>query len=136
VVARAAKDNVNGRDPITRGFRSRWQQQTPKGRVPPGQNAATYFPVLTAGQRPFLEDREMGVGGCNSWTTISRGPWPSRTTCSFYAPARSITAEAILNILGAGRFHTVEGPVKGQPTSLIRPLRRFAAMPQYVRNPG
>jgi hypothetical protein len=30
VVVRAAKDNVNGRDPITHGFRSRWQQQTPE----------------------------------------------------------------------------------------------------------
>src|SRR5215813_3224372 len=38
--------------PISRGFRSRRPEQTPKDRVPPGQYVTTEFPVLSAGPTP------------------------------------------------------------------------------------
>jgi DMSO/TMAO reductase YedYZ molybdopterin-dependent catalytic subunit len=41
--------------PITRGFRSRRQEQIPKDRVPPGQYVTTDFPVLSAGPTPDLK---------------------------------------------------------------------------------
>jgi DMSO/TMAO reductase YedYZ molybdopterin-dependent catalytic subunit len=40
--------------PISRGFRSRRQQQVPKSRVPPGQYVTTDFPVLSAGPTPQI----------------------------------------------------------------------------------
>src|ERR687891_2941239 len=44
--------------PISRGFRSRRQEQTPTNRLPPGQYVTTDFPVLSAGPTPQnnLED--------------------------------------------------------------------------------
>ena len=41
--------------PITRGFRSRRQEQIPKDRVPSGQYVTTDFPVLSAGPTPDLK---------------------------------------------------------------------------------
>jgi DMSO/TMAO reductase YedYZ molybdopterin-dependent catalytic subunit len=41
--------------PISRGFRSTRQEQTPKNRVPPGQYVTTGFPVLSAGPTPRIE---------------------------------------------------------------------------------
>jgi len=41
--------------PISRGFRSPRQEQTPKNRVPPGQYVTTGFPVLSAGPTPRIE---------------------------------------------------------------------------------
>jgi DMSO/TMAO reductase YedYZ molybdopterin-dependent catalytic subunit len=38
--------------PISRGFRSKRPEQTPKNRVPPGQYVTTDFPVLSAGPTP------------------------------------------------------------------------------------
>ena len=38
--------------PISRGFRSKRQEQTPKGRLPPGQYVTTDFPILSAGPTP------------------------------------------------------------------------------------
>jgi DMSO/TMAO reductase YedYZ molybdopterin-dependent catalytic subunit len=38
--------------PISRGFRSRQNDQTPRNRVPPGQYVTTDFPVLSAGPTP------------------------------------------------------------------------------------
>jgi DMSO/TMAO reductase YedYZ molybdopterin-dependent catalytic subunit len=38
--------------PISRGFRSRRQEQTLQSRVPPGQYVTTDFPVLSAGPTP------------------------------------------------------------------------------------
>src|SRR6516162_2489038 len=38
--------------PISRGFRSRRQEQAPNNRVPPGQYVTTDFPVLSAGPTP------------------------------------------------------------------------------------
>jgi DMSO/TMAO reductase YedYZ molybdopterin-dependent catalytic subunit len=41
--------------PISRGFRSRRQKQTPKNRLPPGQYVTTDFPVLSAGPTPQIK---------------------------------------------------------------------------------
>ena len=41
--------------PISRGFRARRQEQTPKGQVPPGQYVTTDFPVLSAGPTPQIK---------------------------------------------------------------------------------
>jgi hypothetical protein len=41
--------------PISRGFRSRRQQETPKNRLPPGQYVTTDFPVLSAGPTPQIK---------------------------------------------------------------------------------
>src|SRR5262249_34492716 len=41
--------------PISRGFRSRRQEQTPKDRLPPGQYVTTDFPVLSAGPTPQIK---------------------------------------------------------------------------------
>src|SRR6202008_3314189 len=41
--------------PISRGFRSRRQEQVPKNRVPPGQYVTTDFPVLSAGPTPQIK---------------------------------------------------------------------------------
>jgi DMSO/TMAO reductase YedYZ molybdopterin-dependent catalytic subunit len=38
--------------PISRGFRSRRQEQAPKDRLPPGQYVTTDFPILSAGPTP------------------------------------------------------------------------------------
>src|SRR5262245_61715599 len=39
---------------ISRGFRSKRQEQTPKNRLPPGQYVTTDFPVLSAGPTPQI----------------------------------------------------------------------------------
>jgi DMSO/TMAO reductase YedYZ molybdopterin-dependent catalytic subunit len=41
--------------PISRGFRSRRQEQVPKDRLPPGQYVTTDFPVLSAGPTPQIK---------------------------------------------------------------------------------
>jgi DMSO/TMAO reductase YedYZ molybdopterin-dependent catalytic subunit len=41
--------------PISRGFRSRQQEQIPKNRLPPGQYVTTDFPVLSAGPTPQIK---------------------------------------------------------------------------------
>lgn len=46
--------------PISRGFRSRRQEQVPRNRVPPGQYVTTDFPVLSAGPTPQI--------GLENWT--------------------------------------------------------------------
>jgi DMSO/TMAO reductase YedYZ molybdopterin-dependent catalytic subunit len=40
--------------PISRGFRSRRQEQGPTNRIPPGQYVTTDFPVLSAGPTPQI----------------------------------------------------------------------------------
>ena len=40
---------------ISRGFRSRRQEQTPTNRLPPGQYVTTDFPVLSAGPTPQIK---------------------------------------------------------------------------------
>jgi DMSO/TMAO reductase YedYZ molybdopterin-dependent catalytic subunit len=49
------------RPPISRGFRSRRQGQTPRGRVPPGQYVTPDFPVLSAGPTPQLKLESWGL---------------------------------------------------------------------------
>jgi DMSO/TMAO reductase YedYZ molybdopterin-dependent catalytic subunit len=46
--------------PISRGFRSRRQEQTSAGRIPPGQYVTNEFPVLSAGPTPQV--------GLDAWT--------------------------------------------------------------------
>src|SRR6516164_2826448 len=40
---------------ISRGFRSKRQEQTPKNRLPPRQYVTTDFPVLSAGPTPQIK---------------------------------------------------------------------------------
>ena len=40
---------------ISRGFRSKRQEQSPKNRLPPGQYVTTDFPVLSAGPTPQIK---------------------------------------------------------------------------------
>jgi DMSO/TMAO reductase YedYZ molybdopterin-dependent catalytic subunit len=48
--------------PISRGFRSRRQEQVPKTRLPPGQYVTTDFPVLSAGPTPHIELEDWSFG--------------------------------------------------------------------------
>jgi DMSO/TMAO reductase YedYZ molybdopterin-dependent catalytic subunit len=41
--------------PVSRGFRSKRQEQGPKNRVPPGQYVTTDFPILSAGPTPQIK---------------------------------------------------------------------------------
>ena len=41
--------------PISRGFRSKRQEQTSENRLPPGQYVTTDFPVLSAGPTPQIK---------------------------------------------------------------------------------
>jgi DMSO/TMAO reductase YedYZ molybdopterin-dependent catalytic subunit len=50
--ASEAKASAVDETPISRGFRSRRQEQTPKDRLPPGQYVTTDFPILSAGPTP------------------------------------------------------------------------------------
>ena len=64
--------------PISRGFRSRQNDQTPRNRVPPGQYVTTDFPVLSAGPTPHvpLDQWTFTIkGGVEpvSWTRAERG---------------------------------------------------------------
>jgi hypothetical protein len=58
---------------ISRGFRSKRQEQTAKNRLPPGQYVTTDFPVLSAGPTPQikLEDWtfafQLGVSLLGKW---------------------------------------------------------------------
>src|SRR5262249_13027379 len=46
------RQNPMGETPISRGFRSRRQAETPKDRVPPGHYVTADFPILSAGPNP------------------------------------------------------------------------------------
>src|SRR5258708_18302795 len=41
--------------PISRGFRPKRQEETPRNRLPPGQYVTTDFPVLSAGPTPQIK---------------------------------------------------------------------------------
>ncbi len=41
--------------PISRGFKSRRAEQSPKEQLPPGQYVTTDFPVLSAGPTPQIK---------------------------------------------------------------------------------
>ena len=70
---------------ISRGFRSRRQQQAPKNRLPPGQYVTTDFPVLSAGPTPQtrLEDWTFSIqlGGSliRKWNWAEFGALPQTT---------------------------------------------------------
>ena len=67
---------------ISRGFRSRRQEQTPEHRVPPGQYVTRDFPVLSAGPTPPLDlaswSLTLEYGGTAlgtwNWTEFERLP--------------------------------------------------------------
>jgi DMSO/TMAO reductase YedYZ molybdopterin-dependent catalytic subunit len=72
--------------PISRGFRSRRQEQAPQDRLPPGQYVTTDFPVLSAGPTPHtrLEDWTFSIqlGGSliGKWSWAEFGTLPQTTT--------------------------------------------------------
>src|SRR5262245_23947993 len=59
--AQASSSKTNGQPPwlrpppVSRGFRSRQLEESPKDRVPPGQYVTTDFPVLSAGPTPQIK---------------------------------------------------------------------------------
>ena len=59
--------------PISRGFKSRRDEQAPKNRLPPGQHVTTDFPILSAGPTP--------LNTLEKWTFViqlggsQRGKW-------------------------------------------------------------
>jgi len=71
--------------PISRGFRSRRQQQAPKNRLPPGQYVTTDFPVLSAGPTSHtrLEDWTFSIqlGGSliGKWNWVDFETLPQTT---------------------------------------------------------
>src|SRR5215510_6081602 len=70
---------------ISRGFKSRRQQQTPKDRVPPGQYVTTDFPVLSAGPTPQMNPEnwtltlELEGSLLGSWTWADFEALPQTT---------------------------------------------------------
>jgi DMSO/TMAO reductase YedYZ molybdopterin-dependent catalytic subunit len=57
--------------PISRGFKSRRAEQTPKEQLPPGQYVTTDFPVLSAGPTPQIKVESwtlaLQLGGSLLW---------------------------------------------------------------------
>jgi DMSO/TMAO reductase YedYZ molybdopterin-dependent catalytic subunit len=70
---------------ISRGFRSKRQEQTAKNRLPPGQYVTTDFPVLSAGPTPQikLEDWtfafQLGVSLLGKWNWAEFDALPQTT---------------------------------------------------------
>jgi len=71
--------------PISRGFRSRRQEEISKGRVPPGQYVTTDFPVLSAGPTPLIKPEDwtlaLQLGGSllGKWTWAEFAALPQTT---------------------------------------------------------
>jgi DMSO/TMAO reductase YedYZ molybdopterin-dependent catalytic subunit len=71
--------------PISRGFKSRRQEQSPKNRVPPGQYVTTDFPVLSAGPTPQINTEDwtlaLQLGGSllGSWNWAQFETLPQTT---------------------------------------------------------
>jgi DMSO/TMAO reductase YedYZ molybdopterin-dependent catalytic subunit len=61
--------------PITRGFRSRRQEQNPQGRVPPGQYVTTDFPVLSAGPTPDIKVADWTLALQAGGSLIGKWSW-------------------------------------------------------------
>ena len=57
--------------PISRGFRSRREQQVLKNRVPPGQYVTTDFPVLSAGPTPQIKLENWSLTSCCSAESLT-----------------------------------------------------------------
>jgi len=72
--------------PISRGFRSRRQEQAPKDRLPPGQYATTDFPVLSAGPTPQTNPEssnfalQLGASLLGKWNRTEFEALPQSTT--------------------------------------------------------
>jgi hypothetical protein len=64
-----------GKAPISRGFRSRRQEQTLKNRVPPGQYVTTDFPVLSAGSTPQIKLEDWTLALQLGWSLLGRWNW-------------------------------------------------------------
>lgn len=71
--------------PISRGFRSRRQEQAPKNALPPGQYVTTDFPVLSAGPTPQIQPDKwtlvLDLGGSvfGKWTWAEFEALPQTT---------------------------------------------------------
>src|SRR5262245_46708029 len=61
---------------ISRGFRSRRQEQTPKDRVPPGQYVTTDFPVLSAGPTPQVKLESWNLALQLGASLLGKWSWP------------------------------------------------------------
>jgi DMSO/TMAO reductase YedYZ molybdopterin-dependent catalytic subunit len=61
--------------PISRGFRSRRQEQTPKNRVPPGQYVTTDFPILSAGPTPQIKVENWNLALQLDGSLLSKWSW-------------------------------------------------------------
>ena len=106
---------------ISRGFRSRRQQQAPKNRLPPGQYVTTDFPVLSAGPTPQtrLEDWTFSIqlGGSLigkwSWaefealtqTTIKTDIHCVTKWSKFDTPWQAVTFDDLLKAVGLAEPH-------------------------------
>jgi DMSO/TMAO reductase YedYZ molybdopterin-dependent catalytic subunit len=70
---------------ISRGFRSKRQEQTPKNRLPPGQYVTTDFPVLSAGPTPQIKLQDwtfalqLGVSLLGKWNWAEFEALPQTT---------------------------------------------------------
>src|SRR5262245_11382189 len=62
--------------PISRGFRSNRQEQTPRNRVPPGQYVTTDFPVLSAGPTPQLPLEKWSFALVHAGAVLATWSWP------------------------------------------------------------
>ncbi len=62
--------------PISRGFKSRRAEQTPKEQLPPGQYVTTDFPVLSAGPTPQIKVESWNSQPCSwgSWAEFEALP--------------------------------------------------------------
>jgi DMSO/TMAO reductase YedYZ molybdopterin-dependent catalytic subunit len=61
--------------PISRGFRSRRQEQAPQGRLPPGQYVTSDFPVLSAGPTPHTRLEDWTLALQFEGTLLSKWTW-------------------------------------------------------------
>jgi DMSO/TMAO reductase YedYZ molybdopterin-dependent catalytic subunit len=61
--------------PISRGFRSRRQEQTPKDRVPPGQYVTPDFPVLSAGPTPQIKVENWNFAVQHGGSLLGKWNW-------------------------------------------------------------
>ena len=110
--------------PISRGFRSRRQEQASTGRIPPGQYVTTDFPVLSAGPTPQfkLEDWTFALQFAGSLL----GKWlhsQSDTFCTY--PDGGVTCRASMWTSGS-RLKTAT-----RPSAAIRSHR----LPRTIESP-
>jgi DMSO/TMAO reductase YedYZ molybdopterin-dependent catalytic subunit len=61
--------------PISRGFKSRHQTGSPRGRTPPGQHVTTDFPVLSAGPTPRLNLDDWSLSLEYAGTVLGHWTW-------------------------------------------------------------